>query len=150
MKRYLMLYAILPVAVCCGCDSRNSPSWHWKQIERYNAYIRDPNNLKEDQSSSYIDDVPDIMPSLYALHKAGEITHLDLVFPNVPQTREVTRYWMAYCEKDADIIYATGNPSYAEFQTSGVQPVHLNIWFKPIAKERVKELINAMEESGKK
>ena len=88
------------------------------------------------------------MPSLYALDRKGEIIHIDLVFPNVPKTEEVTRYWLEYVNAAPEIIYATANPSYVDYKTKGVEPFHMNIWFKPTGKQKVKRLIAGIEDFG--
>ena len=137
----IVLCTAVMIFLIQGCDSEKDTKWHWKQIDQYNEYIHNPDNLKQDQHGTYLDNVPDIMPSLHALEKAGEITHLDLVFPNVPESKEVTKLWMIYCDKEPGILYATGNPSYTEYKTSGTQPVHINIWFKTSVKDKVKQLI---------
>ena len=82
----------------------------------------------------------------------GEIIHVFLVFPNVPQSEEVSRYWLRYVSDIPEIIYATGpSVSYAgdeTYRTKGVQPFYTNLWFKPTAEEKVKELIRGIEEFG--
>jgi hypothetical protein len=90
-------------------------------------------------------DLPDIGPSLAALVAAGELNHVDLVFPNVPYGREVARYWMRACQQVDGIVEAYGKEEYVGFKTSGVQPFHTNIWFTDDATEQVKEIIAGIE-----
>jgi len=75
----------------------------------------------------------------------GELTHIDLVFPNVPKTPEVTKYWMQRCQAIEGIVEATANPEYGEFKTSGTQRLHINMWFTAEAKEAVKKLVSELQ-----
>lgn len=149
MKLGTIVLMTAALMMFCGCDTTHDSAWHWARIKQYNEYIHDPKNLKQDNVGRYLDNVPDIMPSLYALERKGEITYVDLVFPNVPASREVTKYWMEYCEKTPDIVYATANPSCGEYHTSGIQPFHMNIWGRTTARGRIKELIEGVEGFGK-
>lgn len=83
--------------------------------------------------------------SLAALAQAGELVHLDLVFPNVPSTRESNRVWMEWAEKHPDVFEAMGNPIYSSYATAGKQPLHLQLWFRPRAQADVQRLIRDLE-----
>jgi hypothetical protein len=57
---------------------------------------------------------------------------------------------MEACEDDEDIIYTTGNPQYVDFKPNGTQPLHVQLWYRPSAKDRVRDLverINSLSES---
>ena len=149
MRTYLLVLSVALSTLLLGCDSARDSSWHWDRISEFNDYIHNPENLqRDDYGFSYLADVPDIMPNLYALEREGEIIHLDLVFPNVPKTKEVTTYWMEYVSNVPEIIYATANPSSTDYKTKGIELFHMNIWFKPTTIEKVKELISKIEEFG--
>jgi len=153
MRTYTLLLIAALLTSLVGCGSSRDSSRHWKRIDEYNEYLHNPKNRKRDEHGlGYIDDIPDIMPSLHALEKMGEIIHVFLVFPNVPQSEEVSRYWLRYVSDIPEIIYATGpSVSYAgdeTYRTKGVQPFYTNLWFKPTAEEKVKELIHGIEEFG--
>lgn len=118
---------------------------HWGVIHEYRRRIEDPGSYKPAGPGGLMaaSDLPDIGPSLAALAAKGELNHVDLVFPNVPYGREVTRYWMQH--QIDGIVEIYGNPDYVDFETAGVQPVHINIWFTDDATEQVKELIVGIE-----
>jgi hypothetical protein len=125
-----------------------SVEWHWKRVNDYNAFMRDPKNL----SSSHIPGLNaltppyDVDPSLLALENSGEIYHVDLVLPNVPSTSNTNQFWMGFCgDRDKTILHATGNSQYADFRPSGDQPLHLKIWFKKSAVADIQKLIVELE-----
>ncbi len=121
---------------------------HWRLIERYNAYMNDPANAKLDASTGLIVMTPPCDPtaSLAALVAAGELSHVDLVFPCVPRSREAVHYWMGFCQTHKEIVYATGNPSYTAFTPTGTQPLHLNMWFRDADEGVVQTLLQEIEE----
>jgi len=132
-----------------GYVSAPSKEKDWDTVREYERFINDRKNYKlnEDTGFYHIDDVPDPVPSLCALHSRGEIEYIDLVFPKVPSNRASNKLWMTFCQARDGIIYATGNPSYTEFKTKGVHPLHLQIWFEERAKPDIKELIELLENS---
>ena len=119
----------------------------WEVIRRYRKWREDPQSYKPaGPPGLYVAEEPeDIRPSLAALVAKGELIHLDLVFPNVPRSSEVTMYWLQQCHETEGIVETWGNPEYAEFKTCGPQPLHVNLWFTKEATDEVKELIAAME-----
>jgi hypothetical protein len=126
---------------------KNGTAYHWRAIEKYNALVSNPANWKPEGTTGFSSvTVPnDIEESLAALVGEGELTHLDLVFPRIPKSREAETAWMKYCQTNKQIVYATGNPSYAGTQTSGVQPLHLNLWFRPPDIAVVQRLVQELE-----
>lgn len=120
---------------------------HWKLVNDYNAYMRDPDNYSADPSGLYGADVPyDPEPSLMALVTAGELEYVDIVLPLVPANRETDRYWMQFVRKRQEtMLYATGNPDYVDYKPSGESPLHLQLWFKKSAKADVQRLIRELE-----
>lgn len=155
-------YLITFVAFLAGCLVSYSyvrwTSWerqfdiarHWANVNTYNAYMSDPENYKPDPTGLtelHAANVPfDPEPSLAALTAEGELQHVDLVFPLVPANREANLHWMRFVnERPHSILYATGNPEYTYYQTSGAQPLHLNLWFKESARTEVRQLIEELE-----
>jgi hypothetical protein len=121
---------------------------HWRVVERHNAYVHDPANYKADAATGLSVTSPpgDPEASLAALVAAGELSHVDLVLPNVPKSREAGRHWMTFCEAHKEIVYANGNPSYTAFTPTGLQPLHLNIWYRDADQAVVQTLIRELEE----
>ena len=149
MKRILPYFAVGLLGMLCGVliGLKLGQEDHWEMIQEYRSYLEDPGERKYDPVTglSYVDDVPEIRPSLALLEAKGQLIHLDLVFPNVPNTPEVRRYWIPKSLEIDGIVEATANPQYWEFPTSGEQPLHINVWFTDEAKEEVKELIAGIE-----
>ena len=133
---------------------RTSTSRHWAAVKDYVAYIRDRSHAKRDPQSglSYVENAPsdDPEPHLAALVAAGEIQHLDIILPTVPETnRAAELHWMTFCERHPeDIVYAYGNPSVVAFPAKGQQPLHLNIWFPESSQPVVQQLISELQEMG--
>jgi len=120
---------------------------HWKLLNDYNAYVRNPDNYSTDPSGLYgVGDPYDPMPSLAALVAARELTHVDIVLPLVPANRETHRHWMQFVNARQDtILFATGNPESVDYKPSGEPPLHLQLWFKESAKPDVQQLIEELE-----
>jgi hypothetical protein len=126
---------------------RSGVKHHWKVVEQWNAYVGDPAHYKPDPATELSVTTPPASPepSLAALVRAGELEHVDLVLPHVPCSRETERQWLAFAQSHKEIVYITGNPSYA-IQPPGEQPLHLNIWFKAADQPVVQSLIRELEE----
>jgi hypothetical protein len=120
---------------------------HWKNIEKYNAFVNAPSNYKPDPTTGAAAATPPIdpMPSLAALEAAGELRHMDLVFPKISYTREAIQASMKYCHNHKEIVYATGNRTYDGVQITGVHPLHLNLWFREGDIVVVQNLIKELE-----
>lgn len=128
--------------------AEESVEWHWKRVNDFLAFIRDPQNLHSTSMDGINALTPpyDPMPSLIALEAAGEIDHGNLVLPNVPYTGKATRHWFEFCEAHREnVVYASGNHSYVDFKPSGDQPLHLDFWFKKTAKPDIQKLIVELE-----
>ena len=122
-------------------------AYHWQRVNDFNEHIRDPRNLEEIDGMGAVTPLYDPEPSLAALVAAGELEHVDLVLPTVPQNRETTSLWMHYCDDRRDkIIYATANPESIALAPSGDPPFHMNIWFMKTATADVQRLIRELEE----
>jgi len=121
---------------------------HWRVIESYNAYVSNPANYKPDATTGLSVASPpgDPTPSLAALVAAGELRHVDLVFPTVPQSRDAGRHWMTFCQRHKEIVFISGNPSYSALTPTNTQPLHLNIWFRDADQGVVQTLIRELEE----
>ncbi len=138
----------LHAAISGGGSQPSSTAGHWKVVNEYNAFIHDPSNLESDSQSglSYFTPPTDPLPSLAALVAVGELKHKDIVLPEVPKSRETNQFWMRFCENREDIVYALGKRSHVAGKPSGVEPLHLNLWFKRSAEADVKLLIAQLEE----
>jgi len=150
MRRFFTYFLVGVLALLCGVvlGLKVSEKDHWKAIKEYRRWVENPESYEPAGPPGLLvshDEPPDIGPSLAALEAKGELTHVDLVFPNVPSSREVTRYWMEQCQEIDGLVEATANPEYVEFKTSGLQPFHMNLWFTDEASEQVKELIAEIE-----
>jgi hypothetical protein len=129
-------------------DDKADVSQHWKLVNGYNEYMRDPDNYRVNAHSGFSGaEIPyDPEPSLAALVAAGEIEHVDLVFPSVPSTSEAHRYWMEFIDERQDtILYAIGNIEYVDYKTSGEPVLHLELYFKRNATSDVQQLIRELE-----
>ena len=88
-------------------------------------------------------------PSLAALVSAGEIEHVDLVLPMVPNNRETTVYLDQFvAERQEKILWATANPECVDFKPSGESPLHVNLWFRLSAQPDITRLIEELESLG--
>jgi hypothetical protein len=123
-----------------------STAAHWRVVNDYRAYMRDPTNQELDSSGrSYVESPSDHEPSLAALVAAGELEHVDLVLPLVPNSDEVNRYWMEFVNDRDDIVEAYGNPEYVAYKPAGQQPLHLRLWFRKNAADDVQQLIKDLD-----
>jgi hypothetical protein len=120
---------------------------HWRVVENYNAFLNDPANYKLDEATGLSETSPphEPLPDLDALVAAGQLSHVDLVFPNVLESGEATKHWIKFCRAHREIVYITGNPSYTQFKPAGAQPLHLNIWFRDADVAVVQTLIRELE-----
>jgi hypothetical protein len=126
---------------------RPTTDHHWKLVRLFKAYVNDPSNYRPDAATGFsVTTPPDPGPSLAVLVAAGELRHVDLVLPSVLSISAAERHWMRFCETNEAIIWATGNPSYTAFHSTGAQPLHLNVWFKHNDESAVRILIQELEE----
>lgn len=124
---------------------------HWRAIEDFHKRIHDPSKYVSEPamgaSSVELTDLPE--PHLAALVAAGEARQFDLVLPNVPlKNRKANQFWMRFCDRFPEILYATGNPEYADVLISGEQPMHLNVWVRKGSEGLVDELIKELQAIG--
>jgi len=138
---YALLHAV------AWSSAPNTIAEHWRVVKGYRAYVCNPANYRPDPQTGHSVTTPpsDPLPSLAALVAAGELQYVDLVFPVVPKNRRTTRYWMQWAENNEDVLHATGNPQYVDFELSGDQPLHLQLWFRESAKTDVQQLIKDLE-----
>ena len=118
---------------------------NWDILKRYNAEMKDVKNIREIDGMLGVDTEIDPLPALAALTSAGEIEHVDLVFPNVPNNRDTNGRWIKFVDSHDDILYAEGNTTYVDFKPTGDQPLHLNIWFRDSATPKIQDLIRRLE-----
>ena len=123
---------------------------HWRELKRYDTFVNDAANL-EPLGGGFVgfDNPPDPDPHLAALVALNELKHADLVLPTVPATRAINTYWMTFTNQHDDIVYSSGNPTYAAFTPAGEQPLHLQLWNLPSAESKVQQLIVSLESMAK-
>jgi hypothetical protein len=137
----------------CLLSGQPSTKQHWKVVESYNAFVSNPSNYKPDAATGLSFTTPPAGPesSLAALVAAGALTHADLVLPSVPYSREAEQYFLKFAHNHKEIVYFTGNPQNTALKPAGVQPLHLNIWYKDAGESVVQALLRELEETyGKK
>jgi hypothetical protein len=141
MRRLAVFLCVLVLGFVAGyvCKKLDNSRTHWQAIENYKSYVANPAGW----GGRDVPACPDVELSL--LVSAGELRHVDLVFPNVPYGRDPAKYWMDYCSTNDGIVFAFGNPSYVGMKPKGAQLLHLNLWFKEASAKDVKQLINEID-----
>lgn len=148
------------IAFAAGCllcllltrdDRPKSVADHWHVVEAYREYVTNSANYEAVPATPGLvqlnsEAMPDYVPSLAFLVREGELEHVDLVLPAVRACRETNRYWMKWAQGNQDVFEATGNSSYTDYRPSGEPPLHLNLWFRPRARESVQKLIKDLED----
>ena len=83
-------YALLDAA---WPSAPNTTAEHWRLVQDHLAYVRNPANARLDPQTglSAVTPPSDPLPSLAALVAAGELEHVDFVFPVVPSNRRTNR-----------------------------------------------------------
>lgn len=142
--KYLLTLIILTL-VSCSTALEQSSQWHWERLDEYTKFRKSEIQREEYKGYTYLGSESDIYPTLHYLTKMSEITHIDLTFPRVISTPEVTNFWMETLSKIDGIIDVHGNHEYVDFKTSGLQPLRLKIWFKPKAKKEIQQFIKTVE-----
>lgn len=132
---------------CVPADPNVDIARHWKRVNDYNPYIRNPDSYNIEPSGLYGAIVPyDPEPSLAALVAARKLQHIDIVLPLVSRNDETSRFGMQFVEGHANtIIYATANPEFQDFQPSGPQQMHFTLWIKENGRRDVQRLISELE-----
>ncbi len=122
-------------------------TYHWKRVDAYNAYLRNPGNYTVTNGLSGATIPYDIEPHLAYLVSANELYHVDLILPTVPYGDKANRHWMQYVERHREtIIHASGSvPNGGPFRIAGAAPLHLSIWYRPGAEKTVQQLIDELE-----
>ena len=124
-----------------------SIEWHWKRVNDFRDYMRDPNSYSPVPGTKLSSATPpyDPEPSLLALKEAGEIKCAEIILPTVPVNRKINQYWMRHLGEYVDVLEATGLPGSSALQVSGDTPLYLKIWFKKSAVADIQKLINDLE-----
>ena len=120
---------------------------HWEYVDRYLAYMRDPQNVTTDARGWGSVTAPyDLRPSLAVLVAANELIYVDLVLPTVPNNRAAFVHWAEFVHaRSSTIVFAAANPQYVDYKPTGDVPLHLQLWFKESAKADVQRLIAELE-----
>jgi len=114
---------------------------HWQAVEIFRRYIEDPDVWVDSSQPPYPEQ------SLAALVQAGILSHVDIVFPNVPYEQNgLIEDWRRRCSSNTNIVFSFINHCSQEFRASGVQPLHANIWFKDEATKDLKRMINDIDD----
>jgi hypothetical protein len=127
--------------------SAHSTASDWEAVKHYRAFVLNSANSRPDPKTGLQVTTPPPDPglNLAALVAAGELEHVDLVLPNVANSRAANRFWMKWAEENPDILHALGNPTYTAFAPSGTAPLHLQLWFRESATATVQQLIQDLE-----
>src|SRR5688500_7661821 len=76
---------------------------HWAAVRAHKEFLYNPENYKPDPATGIrMASPPDAGPSLAALVSAGELEHVDLVFPTVPRTAQATQFWIQWADRQDD------------------------------------------------
>ena len=118
---------------------------HWRKVEHYKEFLKDPANMQSSSGYSYMTPPYDPIPHLNSLAAAHELEYVDLIFPNVPNKKPALDYVLKWADQNEDIVYFEGNVTYQAYPTSGEQPLQLKIWFKDSAKADVQKMIKDIE-----
>jgi len=123
-------------------EERLSTERNWKAIANWNSYLTNQNLRQR------LRPAPDRIPnaSLEALVASGGLNHIDIVLPKVLDRRDAAQHWMTFAQSHKEIVFMTGNPSYGTFDPAGIQPLHLNVWFKPVDEPVVQQLLRELED----
>ena len=144
MKKFLILGCTFVLGIGVGnywqAAWRDRLEFHWRAVEEFKQYFVDSDGWADSGQPPY----PQV--SLAKLVQAGVLRHIDIVFPNVPyEQKHLGVYWMERCVANTNIVFAFGNPSTPQFGARGVQPLHLNLWFRDAAAEDVRCLIDDID-----
>lgn len=128
----------------------DSTEYHWRKVNEYIGYTADPKNFGTTPDGLIGARVPfDVEPHLAALASAGEIEHVDLVLPNVPNNGQNNLHWMKFCDIHKDVIIdSTGNIKYSEYPIEGELPMRLSIWFRKGGSPLIKQLIEELQDKS--
>jgi len=126
-------------------EERLTTERHWKAIANWNSYLTNQTSTQT-VDGQILKPAHDPKASLEALVAAGELNHVDIILPKVLDLRNAAQHWMMFAQSHSEIVFITGNPSYRTFEPAGVQPLHLNIWFKPVNEPVVQQLLRELEE----
>jgi hypothetical protein len=117
-------------------------SYHWSRLNAYLEHIKNPDNYAADGS---VEDPYDVMPSLQMLVLLGEIEHVDLVVPGVTVSPAINRHLDSFVRQHPDIVFLEYNPQYQQFPVTGIQPLHLHVWFRPTGGDDIRQLLKEIE-----
>ena len=124
------------------------PSSTPQTVEQHYALIREARRQADHppEEGEWVD--PD--PSLAWLSSRGEIEEVDLVLPEVKDTKKAMEYLLAWVNKHSlnkhpDVLWMWANPTYTYYNPSGEQPFHFQLWFHEEARPKVQQLIKDLE-----
>jgi hypothetical protein len=128
-----------------------STAYHWKRVNDYIDFMENPENYTSEPALGHrvisTQEPYDPIPHFVALASAGELEHVDLVLPQVPNSSEINRHWKQFVYQRRDtILCAVGNSEYTRYRPSGEAPLHLKLWFRTSATEDVQLLIDQLEQ----
>lgn len=138
-----LIGASLATRVPLGAEA--SVEWHWKRVNDYRAFMRDPQNLHSTPNAGINALTPpyDPEPSYLALEMAGEIKCAEIILPTVPINNRIQLRLMG--NFGPDVLEAKGLPKNSTLRVSGTPPLYMKIWYKKSALADIQKLIDDLE-----
>jgi len=131
-------------------DTATPLAEHRQIVAKYLEFERSPDGWQRDPQTGlqYRQNPYHLHPSLAALVDAGELRHLDVVLPKVLRSKEVNELWLRFVQSGRDVVYAEEGGHWPPEASSLGQPLHLNFWFRPEAKQSVDEFLRELSQIG--
>jgi hypothetical protein len=121
--------------------------YHWHKVDTYIQHVNNPANAHSTPDGLVaVTDPYDAMPSLAILVSLNELEYMDLVFPNVAPSREVSGYLNTFYREHQSIVFIQWNSESRRVDISGHQPLHLQAWYRPSGADDAKSLIESIEQ----
>ena len=146
MAGYFAYPTLVSLGVTLPSDSMLA-CWHSRRLEQYLAHMNSPVNLRsETQGLVFIKEPFDIHPSLATLVSLGTLDYADLVFPSIPNSKDVNQVIDEFVRAHGNIVFTERNVEYEIFPVSGERLLHMQLWFRKGAEVDVRQLITQIEQ----